>query len=268
MIQFMIEQFFSFFGRPVISLGIGIKQVGHFFLFYATLAKYFFLPPYRFILIFKQIETIGVGSMGVIALTAIFVGMVEAIQLYTGFERFGAENFMGYTIFISITKELGPVLTSLMLVSRAISAMAAELGTMRVTEQIDAIDILAVDSRRYLLVPRIYATMISLPLLVILFDAVSTESAYWISIKMLGVNPVAYQQVIYQLLEWTDIASGIIKAVVIGLVIGLIGAYVGYFTSGGARGVGIATTKAVVLAAVSIFVVNYFMSVIFLSIGW
>ncbi len=264
----MIESFFSFFGRPVLRLNQSIIEVGRFFLFYIKLAKYFVLPPYRLGLIAKQVESIGVGSIGVIALTAVFVGMVEAIQLYTGFERFGAENFMGYTIFISITKELGPVLTSLMLVSRAISAMAAELGTMRVTEQIDAIDILAVDSRRYLIVPRVYATMISLPLLVILFDAVSIQSAYLISVKMLGVNPVAYQEVIYQLLKWTDIASGIVKAFFIGWTVGLIGAYVGYFTSGGARGVGLATTKAVVLAAVSIFVVNYFLSVIFLTIGW
>ncbi|MDH5465302.1 MAG: ABC transporter permease [Thiovulaceae bacterium] len=264
----MIERIFAAIGTPFLSLYKIFDAAGAFFVFYGRLIGYFFVPPYRFGLILKQVESIGVGSLGVIILTAVFVGMVEAIQLYSGFKEFGAETFMGYTIFISITKELGPVLTSLMLVSRAISAMAAELGTMRVTEQIDAIDILAIDSRRYLIVPRVIATTISLPILVIVFDAVSIFSAFLISTKMLGVNPIEYQQIIYQLLEWTDIWGGIFKSIVIGFVVGLIGAYVGYFTSGGARGVGLSTTRAVVIAAVSIFIVNYFMSVIFLMLGW
>lgn len=264
----MIERIFSSIGSPFISLFTLIGNVGTFTLFYARLSIYFWLPPYRFGLIFKQIDSIGVGSMGVIFLTALFTGMVEAIQLYSGFKEFGAESFMGYTIFVSISKELGPVLTSLMLISRAISAMAAELGTMRVTEQIDAIDILAIDSRRYLIVPRVIATAVSLPILVALFDVVAIGSAFLIATKVLGVNPIAYQEVIYQLLTWQDIASGLIKALCIGIVVGMIGAYVGYHTEGGARGVGLSTTKAVVLAAISIFVVNYFLSALFLYLGW
>lgn len=206
----MIESMLVAIGRPFLTIFATTHAVGDFVVFYAKLFRYFFIPPYRFSLILKQIEGIGFGSIGVIVLIAAFVGMVESIQLYNGFKEFGAETFMGYTIFISITKELGPVLTSLMVISRAISAMAAELGTMRVTEQIDAIDILAIDSRRYLIVPRVIATMISLPLLVIIFDGVSIFAAFMVSTQMLDINPISYQEVIYQLLvldgycRWCD----------------------------------------------------------------
>jgi len=132
----------------------------------------------------------------------------------------------------------------LMLTSRAISAMAAELGTMRVTEQIDAIETLAVDSKKYLIIPRILATTVSLPLLVITFDFVGNVSAYLISTKALGVNPVAYQNTIQQFLEFSDIGTGVLKALVFGFLVSSIGSYLGYIAKGGARGVGIATTSA------------------------
>lgn len=264
----MLERFFSLIGNPFVFFFKQLEGFGAFILFQVKLFPLFFTFPFRLNLVLKQVEIIGIGSLGVIFLTALFTGMVEAIQLYNGFHRFGAENFMGYTIFISITKELGPVFTSLMLISRAISAMAAELGTMRVTEQIDAIDTLAIDSKKYLLVPRIIATTISLPVLVILFDFVANFSAFLISSYALGVNPTAYQSVIQKLLLFSDIMTGVVKAFIFGFLVSAIGSYVGYFTSGGARGVGIATTKAVVLAAVSIFAANYFISAYFLYIGW
>jgi len=182
------------------------------------------------------------------------------VQLYQGFSKFGAEGFMGYTIFMSITRELGPVFTSLMVISRAISSMSAELGTMRVTEQIDAIETLAIDSKKYLLIPRIIATMVSLPLLVMFFDFISNFSAFLISWLMLDLNPVAYIDAIKQLLQFSDIGTGLIKGIVFGYFMGAIGSYVGYFTSGGAKGVGTSTTKAVVLSAITIFIANYFLS--------
>jgi phospholipid/cholesterol/gamma-HCH transport system permease protein len=194
--------------------------------------------------------------------------MVEAIQLYSGFHQFGVEAFMGYTIFISITKELGPVFGSLMLISRAVSSMAAELGTMRVTEQIDAIETLALDSRKILIVPKIIATIISLPILVTLFDFIGNISAYLISTYVLDINPITYQNIIMQNLEFSDIISGIIKAFIFGYVVSSIGTYIGYFASGGAKGVGIATTKAVVFSAIAVFMFNYLISSIFLIIGW
>jgi phospholipid/cholesterol/gamma-HCH transport system permease protein len=263
-----MNSFFEFFGKPFFSLGKVIVWAGEFVIFYLKIFPMFFTPPYRFREVTKQIEIIGVQSWAVITLTAVFTGMVEAVQLYAGFKQFGAENFMGYTIFISITRELGPVFATLMVISRAISAMSAELGTMRVTEQIDAIDILGIDSREYLIVPRVIAVTISVPLLVILFDFLSNLSAISISTVVLDLNPITYQDTIQKFINMSDIYTGVIKSTAFGLTIGLIGAYVGYNTEGGAKGVGEATTKAVVLSSVSLFGVNYLFSSIFFIFGW
>ncbi len=175
-----------------------MDRFGTFIIFQFRLIPLSLKRPWRVKQIFEQLEVIGVGTIAVIFLTALFTGMVEAVQLYQGFSKFGAESFMGYTIFISITRELGPVFASLMVISRAISSMAAELGTMRVTEQIDAIETLAVDSKKFLIIPRIIATMISLPLLVIFFDFISNLSAFLISWLMLDLNPVGYIDTIKQ----------------------------------------------------------------------
>jgi len=258
---------FYFIGSKTLSLLQSINGFGKFILFQINLFPLFF-SKLRVKTIFKEIYIIGVGTSAVIILTAFFTGMVEAIQLYSGFHRFGIEGFMGYTIFISITKELGPVFGSLMLISRAISSMAAELGTMRVTEQIDAIETLALNSKELLIIPKIFATIISLPLLVILFDFVGNYSAFLVSVYVLDINPITYQNIILQNLHLTDIYSGLIKALVFGYVISAIGTYIGYITSGGAKGVGDATTKAVVYSAVAIFMLNYLISSLFLILGW
>ncbi len=263
-----IENFFAFFGRAYYKIMDAMSALGEFIIFQIKLLPLYFTPPYRIKEIFAQIEIIGINSTGVIALTAIFTGMVEAVQLYQGFHKFGAESMMGYTIFISITKELGPVFGALMLTSRAISAMAAELGTMRVTEQIDAIDTLAVNSKKYLIIPRIVATTISAPVLIIIFDFLANVSSYIISTVALGVNPEAYKNTIETFLEFSDIGTGLIKAVVFGFLISSIGTYIGYFTRGGARGVGKSTTQAVVYSAVVIFGANYILSSIFLYLDW
>ncbi|MBN2896926.1 MAG: ABC transporter permease [Campylobacterales bacterium] len=264
----MIETILSALGRPFLGLFRQIEQFGRFLLFQWHVWLRLPLFYRRSTLLLQQIETVGFGTLGVVTLTALFTGMVEAIQLYNGFHEFGMDTFIGYTIFVSITKELGPVFASLMLISRSISAMAAELGTMRVTEQIDAIDILGVDSKTYLLVPRIVATTFSLPLLVLWFDFIAIGSAYVVSSYVLGINPIAYQDTIMRLGEFSDIGSGIIKAAIFGFIVSSIGSYVGYHTSGGARGVGQATIMAVVYSAVAIFVANYFLSALFLYIGW
>ena len=260
--------FFEIFGSPFVAIFRGLPAIGQFFIFYTKLFPLFFTPPYRIQEVVKHIETIGVQSWGVITLTAVFTGMIEAVQLYTGFKEFGAENFMGFTIFISITKELGPVFATLMVISRAISAMSAELGTMRVTEQIDAIDILGIDSKKYLIIPRVIATTISVPLLVILFDFLANGSAFIVATQMLDLNPITYQNIIQQYISFSDIFTGIVKSVALGFVIAMIGSYVGYFAEGGAKGVGEATTKAVVLSSVSLFAVNYIFSFIFLILGY
>lgn len=264
----LVENFFAFFGKGFFLFYDILVRFGAFIMFQVKLLPLFFMPPYRVSEIFKQMVIIGVSSSGVIALTAIFTGMVESVQLYQGFREFGAQDMMGYTIFISITKELGPVFGALMLTSRAISAMAAELGTMRVTEQIDALDTLAVNSKKYLIIPRIIATTISLPILIIMFDFLGNLSAYLISTYVLGVNPTAYENTISMYLNFSEIGSGIVKGFVFGFLISSIGSYIGYFTKGGARGVGKATTEAVVYSAVTIFAANYFLSSLFLILDW
>lgn len=245
-----------------------ISTIDLFMMFHIHIFILFFTKPLRFNKIIEQIEFIGVKSFGVVALTAVFTGMVEAVQLHHGFSRFGVEDFMGYTIFISISRELAPVFTTLMVISRAISAMSAELGTMKVTEQIDAIETLAVDSKHYLINPRVLATVIALPLLIIIFNFVSNMSSFFIAWFLLDMNPVVYVDTIRQFLHFSDIATGILKGVIFGYLIGSIGAYVGYNTKGGAKGVGISTTEAVVQSAVVMFISNYFLSSMFISFGW
>ncbi|HFU76297.1 MAG TPA: ABC transporter permease [Arcobacter sp.] len=254
-------------GKNILSFKSLIDVFGAFIVFQIQLFPLFF-KNLRFKLIFKEITIIGIGTAGVIILTGFFTGMVMVIQLYSGFHQFGIDAFIGYTVFISIAKELGPVFGALMLISRAVSSMAAELGTMRVTEQIDAIETLALDSKEILVVPKIIATIISLPILVIFFDFIGNISAYTISTYMLGVNPITYQNIIMQNLVYSDIYSGIIKAVIFGYIVSSIGTYMGYIASGGAKGVGIATTKAVVFSAVAVFMFNYLISSVFLMIGW
>ncbi len=263
-----MQTIFYYLGLPVVRLYEQLERFGAFLIFQIKLLPLFFKPPFRVKETLQQIEIVGVGSMFVISLTAIFTGLVEAIQLYHGFHKFGAEDFMGYTIFVSISKELGPVFGALMLISRAISAMTAELGTMRVTEQIDAIDTLAVDSKKYLLIPRIIATTISTPVLVTVFVFLGNLAAYLISTYALGVNPTSYKNTITTYLEFSDIGTGIIKAVVFGYLMSIIGTYIGYFTKGGARGVGLSTTKAVVYSAMTVFAANYFLSSLFLFLDW
>ena len=264
----MIESIFAFIGRPFVSFMKKMDKFGAFILFQLHLFPLMFKRPWRIKQIFEQTEVIAIGTFGVIFLTAMFLGLIEAVQLYQGFSKFGAESFMGYTIFISISRELAPLLAGLMVTAQAISSMAAELGTMRVTEQIDAIETLAVDSKKYLVVPRIIATTIAVPLLVIAFDFISNLSAFLMAWFALDMNPVVYTDSIKQLLHFSDIGSGVLKGLFYGYLIGSIGAYVGYNTTGGAKGVGLSTTRAVVLASVTVFVADLFLSIIFLAIDW
>ncbi|MFA6188164.1 MAG: ABC transporter permease [Sulfuricurvum sp.] len=263
-----MEKVLTLIGRPFLNMLEVLERFGIFVLFQIRLFPLYVHVLKRSKILLTQIDVIGLGCVGVVTLTALFTGMVEAIQLYSGFHQFGIESFMGYTIFLSITKELGPVFASLMLISRSISAMAAELGTMRVSEQIDAIDILGVNSKEYLITPRIVATVISLPLLVIWFDFIAIGSAFFISTNVLGINPTAYQETLMRLGEFDDIMTGVIKAAVFGFIVSSIGSYIGYHTSGGARGVGQSTISAVVYSAVAIFITNYFISSLFLYLDW
>jgi phospholipid/cholesterol/gamma-HCH transport system permease protein len=261
----LINQFFFFLGSGFLKLfDFLIGSLGRWSVFQLEVFRLIFSRPFRYKEILKQIEFIGVNSFLVIFLTAFFTGMVEAIQLYSGFHRFGIENFMGYTIFLSVCKELGPVFATLMVISRAVSAMAAELGTMKVTEQIDALDVMAVNSKQYLIIPRMIGMIISMPILILMFDAIANIGAYLVSVFVLDVNATAYLDTIKQLAQFKDFTQGLIKGVVFGYLIAGIGTYVGYNTSGGAKGVGKSTTLAVVISSITIFIADYLLSAIFL----
>jgi len=257
----LINNFFYLIGKSTIGF---IEALGKFSIFQLKLFPLFIKPPFRIRQIFEQITFMGFGSLGVIFLTSFFTGLVEAVQLYHGFHKFGIEDYMGYTIFVSICKELGPVFAALMVVSRGISAYAAELGSMRVTEQIDALDVMAVDSKQYLIIPRILGTIISLPLLILFFDAVANIGAYLISVYTLDVNGYTYVENIKQFGEYEDFTEGITKGVVFGYLISAVGTYIGYNTRGGAKGVGISTTNAVVISSILIFVADYVVSAFYL----
>jgi len=217
-------------------------------------------PPFKLNYIFKQMEFIGVNSVFVIILTGAFTGMVLALQSYYGFRKFGSEGLVGATVALSMTRELGPVLTSLMVTGRAGSAMAAELGTMRVTEQIDALTVMALNPIKYLVTPRIIAAFLMLPLLTVIADFVGIIGGYLVGVKLLGINEGAYIDKTIKFVELNDIYNGLVKAAVFGIILSIVSCYKGFYTKGGAEGVGKATTEAVVVSSVTILVTDYILT--------
>jgi len=207
--------------------------------------------------VFKQMFEIGYLSLPVVGLTAIFTGAVLALQSYTGFSRFNAESSIASVVVLSITRELGPVLAGLMLAGRVGAAIAAEIGTMKVTEQIDALYTLNTDPYKYLVVPRVLAGVLCLPVLVLIADIIGVMGGYLVSIYKLGFSPYSYLKSTFEYLEYQDVMSGIIKASFFGFVVTSMGCYHGYHSKRGAQGVGIATTNAVVSASILILLSNY-----------
>lgn len=212
-------------------------------------------------LYFRQIKDnliqIGFYSLPVVGMTAIFTGAVLVLQSYVGFSRFSAEGSIPTVVVLSITRELGPVLAGLMVAGRVGAAMAAEIATMKVTEQIDALSTLAVDPIKYLVTPRIIACVITLPLLVVVADIIGIYGGYIVATGKLGFNKAIYLKNTAHYLEFIDVFSGLTKAAIFGFIIALTGCYNGYNTGKGAEGVGAATTNAVVAASVLILIFNY-----------
>ena len=231
-------------------------------LFFRTLGL-IFRPPLDLRGLLRQIERVGVNSIPVVLITGAFTGMVLALQSYTGFKRFNAEAFVGTVVALSMTRELGPVLSGLMVSGRVGSAMAAELGTMQVTEQIDALYTLATNPIKYLIVPRFLASLIIMPVLTVFADAVGMLGGYAVSVYLLGSNPTIYIRRTYDYLDLEDIYIGLLKACVFGMIIAIIGCYQGFNAQGGAEGVGKATTRAVVLSSLLILIANYFITALF-----
>ncbi|MFQ5345630.1 MAG: MlaE family ABC transporter permease [Mariprofundus sp.] len=217
-------------------------------------------PPWFFPLIIRQCEMVGVQSLPVVLLTAVFTGMVLALQSWVAFHRFGAESMISTVVSLSMLRELGPVLVGLMVAGRVGASFAAELGTMRVSEQIDALWTLSTDPVRYLVIPRIIAAMLMMPLLVMLADAIGMLGGYFISINALNQNPHTYIQHSFDYLELIDLYSGLFKAMVFGTIIGLVSCAEGYYCDGGAAGVGKATTRAVVVSAMTILIADYILT--------
>ncbi len=213
--------------------------------------------------ILRQMIDIGYYSLPVVGLTAIFTGMVLALQSYTGFSRFEAESAVATIVVLSMTRELGPVLAGLMVAGRVGASMAAEIGTMRVTEQIDALTTLSTDPFKYLVWPRLIAGLLMLPLLVVVADIIGVFGGYLVGIYKLGFGPYEYINNTFKFLETEDVVSGLVKAAVFGFLVALMGCYQGYHSEGGAQGVGAATTKAVVSASILILTANYVVTEMF-----
>ena len=222
-----------------------------------------FSPPYYPRLMLRQLVEIGYFSLPVVGLTAIFTGMVLALQSYTGFSRFNAESAVATVVVLSVTRELGPVIAGLMVAGRVGAAMAAEIGTMRVTDQIDALTTLSTDPFRYLVLPRLAAGLVTLPLLVVVADIIGVFGGYVVGTYKLGFSPASYLTQTETYLETMDVVSGLVKAAVFGFIVSLMGCYHGYHSRGGAQGVGQATTYAVVSASVLILVFNYVITAAF-----
>jgi phospholipid/cholesterol/gamma-HCH transport system permease protein len=214
--------------------------------------------------IFKQIHFIGAKSFFVIFLTASFTGMVLGLQGYYTLRKFGSEGMLGSVVALSLIRELGPVLSALMITGRAGSAIAAEIGIMRITEQIDALEAMALDPFKYLITPKVLSAIIALPLLCAIFDVVGIYGGYLVGVKLLGVNPGAYFNEMVRSVEWKDIYSGLVKSLSFGLIISWICCYKGFNAGHGAEGVSRATTSSVVMASVTVLVVDYFLTSVLL----
>ena len=250
-------------GHAILSFLTTVGQITN---FAARGLVHSFTPPYFPRLIGQQMLDIGFYSLPVVGMTAIFTGMVLALQSYTGFARFNAESAIATVVVLSMTRELGPVLAGLMVAGRIGAAIAAEIGTMRVTEQIDALVTLSTNPFKYLVAPRLIAGATMLPILVLIADIIGVMGGYLVGVYQLGFNSANYIRLTWEFLEPIDVISGLTKAAVFGFLIALMGCYHGYYSRGGAQGVGQATTNAVVSASILIFAFNYLITALFFGI--
>lgn len=221
-------------------------------------------PPYRLRNHLAMMEFVGVGSLFIVVLTGTFTGMVFAAQSMYAFGLFGADALVGPTVTLALTRELAPVLTGLMVTGRAGSAVATELGTMRVSEQIDALKTMAVNPVQYLVAPRVLAGIVMVPILTVVFTVVGVLGAYLVTVVWGGQASGTFIEQTRYYVDAYDILSGVIKGAVFGMLIFLIACYKGYNAAGGAKGVGQATTQAVVVASITIFVVDYLLTIMLL----
>jgi len=244
-------------GRFVIAT---TERWGRAWIFLYRIAAATFRRPFRLHLLLQQIRQIGVDSTLVIALIGVFTGAVLAVQGEYTLSKFGANAYTGPAVALGLIRELGPVLTALMLIGRAGSAVTAEIGIMRITEQIDALRSMAVDPIKYLMVPRLIAGLLAMPLLCAIFNVLGIFGGYIVAVGLLGLSPGTFMSQIIAAVELVDVYSGFIKSLVFGLIFGWVSCYKGYTCGFGAQGVNRATTQSVVTASVAVLVVDYFLT--------
>jgi phospholipid/cholesterol/gamma-HCH transport system permease protein len=240
--------------RPVVSV---LAEIGETVRLLGAVFFWGIRPPYRLRLLFEAMEFVGVQSLFIVGLTGLFIGMVFGIQLVDGFRDFGAENQTGAVVGMALARELSPVFTALMVSSRAGSAMSTELGSMRVSDQIDALVTMAVNPVQYLVVPRVLAGLVMVPVLVMVFNVVGICGAWLVCVKLLDLDHGIFVDKVRWFVDVADLRQGLIKAAVFGLAVSLIACRHGFYAKGGAAGVGQATTNAVVQSAVSILALDY-----------
>lgn len=248
---------FNVVGRASLRV---FDQVGGIFLLLVRSIQWAFRPPFRLDILIRQMEFVGVQSTFIIGLTSLFTGMAFTLQGYYGFRIFGGEDFLGASMVLALTRELSPVLAAILVTGRAGSAMCAELGSMRVSEQIDALFTMAVNPIQYLVVPRLLACLLMVPFLAILFDVLGSIGSYWVAVKIIGVSSQSFFDQIVRMVDAADVWKGMVKAAVFGLVLALISCYKGLYVTGGAEGIGRATTQSVVYSSVAILVSDYFLT--------
>jgi phospholipid/cholesterol/gamma-HCH transport system permease protein len=237
-----------------------LAETGRLSLFTVSAISHCLRAPIYWRMLGQQMMRVGYFSLPVVGLTAFFTGGALALQIYVGSNRFGVESVVPNIVVLGITRELGPVIAGLMVAGRVAAAIAAELGTMRVTEQIDALTTLSTNPMKYLVVPRLVASVVTLPLLVLVADAIGVFGGYVVSTESLGFNGATYIKNTVDFVTNGDVSSGVIKAAVFGFVIALMGCYNGFHSKGGAQGVGAATTNAVVSSSILILAANYFLT--------
>lgn len=253
-------EFLATIGRVFLNF---LAHVGRLSAFTGTAVSHIVRPPFYPRLLGRAMVEIGYYSLPVVGLTAVFTGMVLALQSYSGFSRFAAEGAVATVVVLSVTRELAPVLAGLMVAGRIGASMAAEIGTMRVTEQIDALTTLSTNPFKYLVAPRLLAGLVMVPALVLVADIIGVFGGYIVGVYKLGFNPSSYLARTWEYLEPVDVISGLTKAAVFGFVISLMGCYHGYYSRGGAQGVGAATTNSVVSAAIMILIFNYVITTLY-----
>ncbi len=237
-----------------------VKEMGRMGIFLATALLYVFLPPLQGTQFTRRVHFIGTRSLLLIIFTGAFTGMVVAFQVYIALRRFGGEAFLGPGVGLSLIRELGPVLSALMITARAGSALAAEIGIMRITEQIDALEVMALNPIKYLVVPILLAALLTFPLLSGVFSVVGIYGGFLVGVKLLGVSSGAYFSQMGSVITSEDIWNGFYKSLSFGVIVAWVCCFKGFYAERGAEGVSHATTQAVVMSSVLILVWDYFLT--------